>query len=190
MKDLEYIDSGHLYLYKGVIIPSVSEILGFIFPSKYKDIPQEILNAKAEYGTLVHECTEFIDNNEGLPKVNYIVKASLEQYIKLKKENEIDITNQEQIVCYKGLFAGRYDKEGTVQGKSSLLDVKTTVELDKEYLSWQLSFYELARGKQYEKLYAIWLPKKNLAKLVEIKRKPKKELLAKLKEYLESREQL
>ena len=49
MKNLEFIEEGHLYLYEGVIIPSVSEILRFIFPNKYKDIPEEVLNRKAEY---------------------------------------------------------------------------------------------------------------------------------------------
>ena len=64
-----------------------------------------------------------------------------------------------------------------------LCDIKTTAELDLEYLSWQLSFYELATGKTFDKLYAIWLPKKELGELVEIERKPRKELLRKLEEY-------
>ena len=64
-----------------------------------------------------------------------------------------------------------------------LCDIKTTAELDKEYLSWQLSFYELATGKRFDKLYAIWLPKGKLGQLVEIKRKPQKELLRKLEEF-------
>ena len=56
-------------------------------------------------------------------------------------------------------------------------------ELDKEYLSWQLSFYELAIGNRFKKLYCLWLPKKELGRLVEIKRKSKKELLKVLKNY-------
>ena len=64
-----------------------------------------------------------------------------------------------------------------------LCDIKTTSELDKEYLSWQLSFYELATNKHFDKLYAIWLPKKELGELVEIKRKSKEELLNKLEDF-------
>ena len=64
-----------------------------------------------------------------------------------------------------------------------LCDIKTTSELDTEYLSWQLSFYELATNKTFNKLYAIWLPKKELGELVEIKRKPKEDLLKKLEEF-------
>jgi hypothetical protein len=66
----------------------------------------------------------------------------------------------------------------------SLLDRKTTAELDEEYLSWQLSYYELAKGKRYKKLYVEWLPKKGLGEDVEIKRKSKKELLEVLEKYI------
>ena len=186
---IEFVEEGHLYLYNGVIIPSVSEILGFIFPDKYKDVPEWILNNKAEYGSLVHKLTEELDNGKTIEELkqeyqfNYIIEASLEQHLKINKEWEIETITQEQRVCYEGLYGGTYDKEANVNGELSLIDKKTTADLDEEYLSWQLSYYELAKGKKYKKLYAEWLPKKNLGKLVEIKRKTKKELLSKLEEF-------
>lgn len=194
MGDLEFIEEGHLYLYKGVIIPSVSNILAFIFPNKYKDIPQEILNAKAEYGSLVHELVEQLENGKTIEELkqeyefNYIVEASLEQHLKLKKEYEIETIKQEEMICYKGLYVGRYDSEAMIKGDLSLVDRKTTAELDEEYLSWQLSYYEMAKGKKYKKLYAEWLPKRGLGKLVEVKRKPKKELIEMLNKYLSTNE--
>ncbi len=190
---IEFISEGHLYLYCGMIIPSVSDILAFIFPNKYKDVPDYILQNKAEYGSLVHELVEQLENGKTIEELkqdyefNYIVEASLEQHLRLKKEYEIETISQEEMVCYKGLYAGRYDSEAMVKRELSLVDRKTTAELDEEYLSWQLSYYELAKGKRYKKLYAEWLPKKNLGKLVEIERKPKKELLRVLKEYLDCR---
>lgn len=186
---IEFIEEGHLYLYNGVIIPSVSEILGFIFPDKYKDVPEGILERKAEYGTLVHKLTEELDNGKTIEELkqeyqfNYIIEASLNQHLKIKKEYELEPITMEQRVCYKGLYAGTYDLEANIKGKFSLIDRKTTAELDKEYISWQLSFYELASGREYEKFYVEWLPKKGLGKLVEIKRKTKKELLKKLEEF-------
>ena len=187
---LEFIEKEHLYLYEGVIIPSVSEILKFIFPDKYKDIPKWILEDKAEYGTLVHKLCEEMDLGKTITelkqeyKFNYIVEASLNQHLKIKKEYELEPITMEQRVCYKGLYAGTYDLEANIKGKFSLIDRKTTAELDKEYISWQLSFYELASGKEYEKFYVEWLPKKGLGQMVEIERKPKKELLEVLERYL------
>lgn len=192
IEDLEFVEEGHLYLYKGMIIPSVSDILAFIFPNKYKDVPDYILQNKAEYGSLVHELVEQLENGKTIEELkqdyefNYIVEASLEQHLRLKKEYGIETISQEKMVCYKGLYAGRYDSEAMIKRELSLVDRKTTAELDEEYLSWQLSYYELAKGKRYKKLYVEWLPKKGLGKLVEIKRKSKKELIEMLNKYLES----
>lgn len=192
---IEFVEEEHLYIYDGVIIPSVSEILKFIFPEKYKDVPDYILQNKAEYGSLVHELVEQLENGKTIEELkqdyefNYIVEASLEQHLRLKKEYEIETISQEEMVCYKGLYAGRYDSEAMIKGELSLIDRKTTAELDEEYLSWQLSYYELAKGKRYKKLYVEWLPKKGLGKIVEIKRKSKKELIEMLEKYFKEKEE-
>ena len=73
-------------------------------------------------------------------------------------------------------YCGRYDMTAKVKGKESLCDIKTTATLDKEYLSWQLSMYELAIGYQFEKLYCIWLPKGQIGELVEIERIPREKI--------------
>ncbi len=192
---IEFVEEEHLYIYDGVIIPSVSEILKFIFPEKYKDVPDYILQNKAEYGSLVHELVEQLENGKTIEELkqdyefNYIVEASLEQHLRLKKEYEIETISQEEMVCYKGLYAGRYDSEAMIKRELSLVDRKTTAELDEEYLSWQLSYYELAKGKRYKKLYVEWLPKKGLGKIVEIKRKSKKELIEMLEKYFKEKEE-
>ena len=49
-KVVEFISETHQYLINGIIVPSVSQILHFIFPDKYKNIDKAILNKKAEYG--------------------------------------------------------------------------------------------------------------------------------------------
>lgn len=191
---LEFIEQEHLYLYNGVIIPSVSEILAFIFPDKYKDVPKFILEEKAEYGTLVHKLCEELDLGKTIDelkkeyKFNYIAEASLEQHLLLKQRYSINPILMEQRVCYKGLYAGTYDLIAYVKDKHCLIDRKTTVELDLEYLSWQLSFYELACEFKFDEVYVEWLPKKGLGQLVKIKRKKKKELLEVLEKYMNKEE--
>ena len=116
-------------------------------------------------------------------KLTYIQEASLRQYLKLKKENEIKVIEQEQMIHYKDKYAGRFDMIAQVGSDMCLCDIKTTAELDIEYLSWQLSLYEFAYGKKFDRLYAIWLPKKELGKLVEIKRKKESEILKLIENY-------
>ena len=198
MNKIAFLEEPHIYLVDGVITPSVSEILHFIFPDKYKGISKRILNKKAEYGTTIHESVEMYEANIKTMNIQeaydvtiqakeltYIQEASLRQYIKLKTENNIIVLEQEKMIEYKGKYAGRFDMIANIKGYLCLCDIKTTAELDEEYLSWQLSYYELATGRTFDKLYAIWLPKKELGVLKEIKRKPKELLLKKLNEFME-----
>ncbi len=191
---IEFIEEEHIYLCDGVIIPSVSEILHFIFPDKYKNVDINILKKKAEYGLEVHEAIEFIEQDKMLPELDLNQQFSIKQYLRLKDKFNIKVQAQEQMINYKNIYAGRFDMIATINDVLSLCDVKTTAQLDKEYLSWQLSFYELAfmsmYGTKFEKLYAIWLPKKRYGELVEIERKPISELLKVLKKFEENRKEV
>lgn len=195
---ITFLDEPHIYLVDGIITPSVSEILHFIFPDKYKGVDKRILNRKAEYGTTIHESIEMYEANIQTMQLedafnvviqakdlNYIQEASLRQYVKLKREKKLMVLEQEKMIQYQRKYAGRFDMIADVNGNLSLCDIKTTAQLDEEYLSWQLSYYELAMGKTFDKLYAIWLPKKGLGVLKEVERKPKEILLKKLNEFLE-----
>ena len=195
---IDFIEKPHIYLVDGVITPSVSEILHFMFPDKYSGIPDWILERKAKYGTKIHESIEMYEANIKTMSIQeafdvtiqakeltYIQEASLRQYLKLKNRYSIDVLKQEMMIQFEKKYAGRFDMIANVKGYLSLCDIKTTAELDEEYLSWQLSYYELAMSKTFEKLYAIWLPKKGIGQIVEIKRKPREVLIKKLNEFLE-----
>lgn len=197
---IDFLEEGHIYLVNGVLTPSVSDVLSYIFPDKYKGVDERILNNKARYGTKIHNSIELyetilknnnLDVNEVFQYVvinevlDYIQEASLRQYIKLKNENSITVLEQEKMIQYQGKYAGRFDMIADISGDVCLCDIKTTAVLDEEYLSYQLSYYELALGKTFDKLFAIWLPKRGLGVLKEIKRKSQEELLKKLNEFLE-----
>lgn len=191
---IEFLEEEHIYLYDGVIIPSVSEILHFIFPNKYKNVDIKTLHKKAEYGSKVHEAIEFLEQSKPMPDLDLNQEFSIKQYLRLKDRFNIKVQVQEQMINYKDIYAGRFDMIAIINDVLSLCDIKTTAQLDKEYLSWQLSFYELAfmnmYGNKFEKLYAIWLPKKGYGELVEIERKSISELLRVLKEFEESRKEV
>ncbi len=197
---IDFLEEPHIYLVDGIITASVSEILHFIFPEKYKNVSSYILNKKAQYGTTIHQSVEMLENNLKTMSIeeafnvtvqaldlNYIQEVSLHQYLKLKDKYQIEVIEQEQMIHFKNYYAGRFDMIARIKNDLCLCDIKTTAELDEEYLSWQLSYYEMAVGKKFDKLYAIWLPKKDIGQVVEIKRKTKKELMKKLKEFMEEK---
>ena len=185
---IEFIEEEHLYLVDGIIVPSVTQILGMIFPDKYKNVDKEILKKKAEFGTLGHSIIEHININDDiafnsiLNGQNEELEHCIAEYIKLCKTFKIEPLEHEKKVCYKKLYAGTLDMIANVNGIESLIDIKFTYKLDKEYLSWQLGMYALALGKEFEKYYCVWLSKRKLGQLVEIVPKTKEEILKKLEE--------
>lgn len=179
---IEFIEETHTYLLNGVIIPSVSTILSAtLFKDKYGNVPPHILKRAAEFGTGVHKA---IETGDWLPLDDKQYEVYM-RYLKLVKRANIKPLAHEKIVSYETLYCGTYDMEAIIDGDMSLVDIKTTYSLDREYLSWQLSMYELATGKQFDKLYAIWLPKRKGAELVEIERKLPQEIEWLLKKYKE-----
>lgn len=187
METIEFIYEGHIYLVDGIITPSVSEILRFIFPHKYSNIPRSILNQKAEFGSRIHKAIELYERKEEY-ELTALEQVVFNQYLKLKERHNIQVISQEEIVAYENEFCGRLDMTAWVDGIESLIDIKTTAQLHEDSLSWQLGMYQLAIGKEYEKCYCIWLPKKDIGRLVEVKPKSKAEILEVLKRFKEYKE--
>lgn len=155
-----------------------------MFKDKYKNVPEHILQAAADFGTGIHDAIER-DNDIFLDDIQ---RAKFNDYQEIKKENDIKIVAQEQMVYHDGevKYAGRYDMLAEIDGELTLIDVKTTYALDKEYISYQLSFYAMALerlGHSPKKLATVWLPKRKKGQLVYVERVPNERLLEVLREY-------
>lgn len=130
-----------------------------VFPDKYKDIPQWILDRAASNGTLIHESIELLDG--GFPPAE--MSDELKSYQRIKKENNLTTVANEYIVTDKEHFASGIDLVLTNNKEEIILaDIKTTSVLDKEYVSWQLSIYAYLFEMQNpslkaNKLFVIWL---------------------------------
>ena len=184
---VEFVEDGHYYVNsKGIIIPSVSDLVDFHFPNTYKGIPEHVLQAKAEYGTQLHELLERLDNGDldlkqfHFSKVDPNLKASVNQYADMKKKYMIYPNKQEQIVDYHERYAGRYDK---LDKQNILWDVKTTSKKYEDKWACQLGYYYLALGIKKDVGYVIWLPKKELGEVVLIKPWTHEECMIGLSEY-------
>lgn len=165
---VEFIKETHQYTVDGILVPSVSTILReTIFADKYKDVPEFVLKRAAEFGTAIHDA---IENDDSL-FLDEQQEQVFQEWKRLQQEENIEPIEQEQIVHYQTEYAGTFDMIANIKGEKCLVDIKTTYNLDIEYLSWQLSMYALAYGHK-GKLYAVWLPKRKNAQLVEIPEKP------------------
>ncbi|MGN1218908.1 MAG: PD-(D/E)XK nuclease family protein [Phocaeicola sp.] len=128
-----------------------------LFPDKYKEVPQHILERAAERGTRVHHECQFVDitgfEPESQEAMNYLFIRTGAGYKVLA--NEYTVSDEEY-------FASNIDCVWEKDGKIALADIKTTYSPDKEYLRWQLSIYAYLFEKQnpglkVSNLYGVWL---------------------------------
>ena len=182
---IEFIKETHTYLNDGVIIPSVSELIKFKFPDAYKGVPDFILKRSASYGTIIHQRIEEFASGE--LKLDEIVdpdaRAKVEEFENLRKMWAFYIKDMEQIVDYKGRYAGMYDLR---LEDDYLADIKTTSKIHEDWLAWQLGLYYLALGVKKDHGFVMWFPKKEPAQVRQITVASHEECIELLEEYEKS----
>lgn len=166
---LEYDDTTHTYLVNGVIVPSVTQVMQVKFGNKYEGIRSEVLNRAAERGTAIHKavenyCKGMDDGSKEVHNFNFLMN-----YYKIKPvKNEVPII---LMVDNQPVIAGRLDLVLQENDTLCLADIKTTSQLDKEYLAYQLNLYRLgymqSYGERIDKLYGLHL-RGDKRKLVEL----------------------
>lgn len=183
---IEFLEDTHSYLYNGVIIPSVSELIRFKFPEAYAGVPTKVLKRKASYGTKVHETIEaFVRGDLTMDEIQQKrmdpdIKIAVEQFETLRKMWAFHVKDMEQIVCYKGKYAGTYD---ILTIDNYIIDLKTTADLHEDWLRTQISLYYKASGIKQDFGFCIWLPKGKVGKVIQIPVIPDEEIEKLLEDY-------
>ena len=168
--EIEFYEDKHQYVVDGICLPSITQLLTKIFPNKYKDVPDWMLQSAAEKGTMVHKaiqdyCEKGIESD--LPEL-YNFKF-------LKKRYGFDVINNERPVVLEiagiPVAAGTYDMEIGMNGQIGGCDIKRTAKLDFTYLKYQLNLYREAvkqtYGREWQFLRALHL-RDDVRKFIEI----------------------
>ena len=146
---LEYLDSDHVYLCDGQIVPSITQMLKHRFGGKYDGISKATLNNASKLGTAVHEAIQrFCEQGKEveLPEIRNF-KFLQKQYGFTVLENELPV------ILFKDdkpIGAGRLDLVIEMNEDRGLADIKRTSTLDKEYLGFQLNLYRIAYQQCYD----------------------------------------
>lgn len=172
-----------------------STLLRRLFPDKYKDVPQFVLQKAAEKGSVVHEDIELTETLGTDPSTE-----EGKNYLQLKEENGLTFLESEHLVSDMEHYASSIDlvfdiEDGVVDiedGVVDLADIKTTYRFDKESVSWQLSIYaymlELNNPKvKVRKLYGIWL-RGDICELIEVGRHLDSEVKALIEADIEDKD--
>lgn len=160
----------HTYTLDGKQLSGITTLLDRqLFPDKYSGVSEVVLDRAKMRGSIVHQQIELHDELGTEADTPLLI-----DYEKIKEQNGLKVSANEYLVSDLDHVASSIDIvfEGNI-----LCDIKTTSQLYKDYVSWQLSIYaylfELQNpGEKVERLVALWIPKDKKMKLVEIERKP------------------
>ena len=157
----------------GERLPSVTQVIKWLFPEKYAGVPEETLKTAAEWGNVMHAWIETYLLEHKKKRLTPMQRITAQQVMDLDLNLHMDIQSTEQIVD-GGDYAGTYDMYGYVGEYTALIDIKCTAEFDMEYLAWQLGMYKAAmekKGMGVSKCYCLWCPKGGQVKLIPVEPK-------------------
>ena len=145
---LEFFPETHTYLYDGLMLPSVSQILGTKYKNEYASVPPAVLDNAARRGTAVHKAIENY-NNLGYDDGSEAVR----NFKFLQKQYGFDVLDSElPIVIFKNdmpIACGRLDMTMMMDGETGIADIKTVSALNKEKIAYQLNLYRIGLMQSY-----------------------------------------
>lgn len=148
-------EAGHRYTRSdGLIVPSTTQVLKLTGWVNFDDVRAEILERASERGTAVHAITEYLDTEmDGVPEdeidfspMNPAYVPYVKAWLKFKRESAVAILDVEQqaIGTINGMPVGRkYDRRAIVNGRESVLELKTGDGSKAEWWGLQLGAYDL-----------------------------------------------
>lgn len=140
---VDFLEDGHLYAVNGEIARlSVTELLHkHGLAPDYEKIDTEVLKKKAEKGKKIHKDLENILNVD-----DYDPTTKEGEQFKEWVDRNLDKGVGEQVLGFESygmLLAGTADFMGTMKdGTLVIADHKTTSQLHKEYVTWQVSLLD------------------------------------------------
>ena len=145
---LEFFPETHTYLYDGLMLPSVTQILGVKFRNDYASVPPAVLNNAAQRGTAVNKAIENY-NNLGYDDGSEAVR----NFKFLQKQYGFEVLDSElPIVIFKDdmpIACGRLDMTMLMDGETGIADIKTVSALNKEKIAYQLNLYRIGLMQSY-----------------------------------------
>lgn len=168
---LEFRSDVHIYELDGEIVPSVSEICRFIDREIYGDVNQYVLDNAAHRGTKVHKATEALDKF-GEIECDEDIILYVQAYVKFRREHKCEWHRIEwSTYNTEQRYAMTADRVGIMDGKSVLLDIKTTSSIQTAKVTAQLTLYKMAletQGVLIDECYALRLDKSGKYQLKKI----------------------
>lgn len=124
---LTFDEAKHEYRYDGRVVPSVTQILGRVYPDAYAGIPAAVLDRKARLGTAVHKAIELaLEGRLEESTLHEEVRPYVTSWRKWWERESIETIQLEEQAYHPLGYAMTRDFLGNRRGKRLLIDWKTT----------------------------------------------------------------
>jgi hypothetical protein len=160
LNDLEFDEMDHIYSVKGVVVPSVTQIMRPLTTQTYFGINKDVLKQAAERGTSVHLAAELysmMGYKEVTPETEPYFNSWLTWFETVKPEVlALEYRTYDSVLWY----AGTIDLIAKINGKIAIVDYKTTTVLNLGAVTVQNSAYSRAcikNGIEIEECYSLHL---------------------------------
>ena len=131
----------HIYKLNGIVLPSVTQIMNPLSREEYKTVDDLILERAAARGTKVHEAIEFYELY-GMEDCPSEVRGYFDAYLAWRKDYKPEVLSSEQATWHTGLlYAGTADLIVKLNGRTYLIDLKTTSVINDMLTTVQLEAY-------------------------------------------------
>lgn len=123
---LTYDEEKHEYRFGGWRVPSVTEILSPITADGYSKINPAVLEHAAMKGTVVHDWCQLYDFDCADEFMPTEIAPYCQAYMDFVRDYKPQWEKIEEIIyCADRFYAGRLDRYGIIQGRESVVDIKT-----------------------------------------------------------------
>lgn len=171
---LEFDEEKHLYMLDGVELPSVTEICRFLSFDTAVNAKPWLRDAAAARGTRVHEWCMLYDYDElDFSDIGPYEMGYVQAYLSFLRDYRPEWELIEHPIGSDRLgYAGTLDRYGVIDGKTAIVDLKTTSVLRKVPLAAQLAGYcDLLfdwYGYETDNFYGLHLQKDGCYQLVPV----------------------
>ena len=177
---IEFVEQTHTYVVDGIIVPSVTQVVGWQMGDEYSTVPSAVLKRAADYGTRMHEWLHhYFRSGERLACTDTML-LSIEQLERVFAGHTVEFVEAEKPIAYQRRFAGTFDLLIVLDGEMTLIDHKTTLKLHTESLEWQCGCYKVGiketLGIDVQQCKCLWLPKAKPVKLVDVAERSEAEI--------------
>lgn len=145
---VEYRDDTHQYFVDGKEVPSVTQLVGKLFPGEYKDVDPGVLARAAARGTELHSAIEDFERHGLMSDLQ-----EFRNYLSIKEAHRFEVVDNEKLIYVEDqgtvLCAGRLDMVIRQNDLLGLADIKRTYSLNTAKLKVQLNLYRIGYQQCY-----------------------------------------